>query len=963
MASLRLALKASIKEANLPETQVQLSVPDLDALNQRKQKRNRAPSSPTSKSEKSEVKRKRSMSEMSSDSTPVVKKTCRPKKAPKQAEEKTDVVEQEVEVESAYEASVQSETTEVVMNTLHDIETAIIKEEAQTGAEEGLKISTTKEEPLMIKEEEKEEPETPNVEEPLTAVQPEHTEEAEPTNEQQEAESSKDNTSDHSDTEIPESLLVDQSYRVSSRAAAAVAKSKISERRKYRSRSNTEDNADDAPKRKKRAYNISPRGRAAKKEVKVEEPAEVVPAVVPVAEWVQCDTCGKWRKLPLNVAADSLPEQWYCSMNEWDTERNTCDAEEEVVAEPAPEEQQPVKVDGRYGPRPRGYRRKKAVAIEEDAPVEMVEVPSGRRRRNEEEASEIAPSSTAPVVENVNWVQCNKCGKWRKVPNEIFLQGMPNVWYCAMNTWALAYARCAAKEESEEKSQAGAVAQDGRTGLGRGKYIRKNKHTSQSTNIIVNGVPVTKKVTEWVQCERKNCQKWRKVPPHIDLASLPAKWYCEMNTWDPERATCDGPEESDSDTEQPIAAGTRSQLIMGNSKGPGTLSYRRLIFGSDGRIRPAYSEKNKTGYGIFSHTEAHRPSNADEYVMPTRKVGYWWSSAYDEDGAIYTTSSRQRYNINGPTGPRKAVKDDEPLVRHIPKPQEKLHERAYLIEAALHMKPQYKDPLPPKKRHGARVQLTSLQRRLVQRSIVHSCLLTPHPTPNHVVTYNEIVKAVGSAYFAADPIKEACRLDMSVWEIKQALRALEEQNLIEATYNNDFELCFRLLGSPVGTITENKFAGVMRPQSEDNPDRNYPLKMRKSKLTIAHVSSSESSSSEETESEEEEDEENDEGSTVEATEKSFAENEEDDDNEEVNEGAEEANEDAEEAEGDDDVQNESIDASYFETERGDEEENDVDEEEIIHEVSHAVEEAVMSSNDSAEECAEDEQDETADDIA
>lgn len=880
------------------------------------------------------------------------------------------MAEQDLEVESSYEPSVQSETAEVVMKTLQDIETAIVKEETHT--EECSTTSSLIEDPVVIKEEKsKEGPEGQKIEESETDVNPEQVEAAEAANEQvegaeaaneqEEAESGKDNASDHSDNEISESFLVDQSYRVSSRAAAAVAKSKISERRKYRSRSNTEDGTEDVPKRKKRAYNISPRGRAAKKEVKVEEPTEVAAALAPVAEWVQCDTCGKWRKLPLNVTADSLPEQWYCSMNEWDAERNTCDAEEEVVVEPAVEEQQPVKVDGRYGPRPRGYRRKKAVVIEEDTPVEVAEAPSGRRRRNEEDVSEIAPSSAAPVVENVNWVQCNKCGKWRKVPNEIFLQGMPNVWYCAMNTWALAYARCAAKEEVEEKPQVGA-ATEGRSGLGRGKYIRKSKHTSQSTNIIVNGVPVTKKVTEWVQCERKNCQKWRKVPPHIDLASLPAKWYCEMNTWDPERATCDGPEESDSDTEQPITAGTRSQLIMGNSKGPGTLSYRRLIFGSDGRIRPAYSEKNKTGYGIFSHTEAHRPSNTDEYVMPTRKVGYWWSSAYDEDGAIYTTSSRQRYNINGPTGPRKAVKDDEPLVRHIPKPQEKLHERAYLIETALRMKPQYMDPLPPKKRHGARLKLTSIQRRLVQRSIVHSCLLTPHPTPNHVVTYSEIVKAVDNAFFPSDPIKEACRLEMSVWEIKQALRSLEEQNLVEATYNNDFELCFRLLGSPVGTLTENKYADVVRPQSEDNPNRNYPLKMRKSKLTIAHVSSSESSS-EESESEEEE---NDEGSTVEATEKSFAENEEEDndDDDEANEDVEEANDDAEEAEGDDDAQDESVDASNFETDRVvGEDENDMDEEEMINEVSYAVEEAVMSSTDSGDEAVDERQDEIGEGIA
>ena len=31
------------------------------------------------------------------------------------------------------------------------------------------------------------------------------------------------------------------------------------------------------------------------------------------------------------------------------------------------------------------------------------------------------------------------------------------------------------------------------------------------------------------------------------MASLPEKWYCEMNKWDPDRAYCGGPEETDSE--------------------------------------------------------------------------------------------------------------------------------------------------------------------------------------------------------------------------------------------------------------------------------------------------------------------------------------------------------------------------------------------------------------------------------
>ena len=37
---------------------------------------------------------------------------------------------------------------------------------------------------------------------------------------------------------------------------------------------------------------------------------------------------------------------------------------------------------------------------------------------------------------------------------------------------------------------------------------------------------------QWVQCEKRKCGKWRKVPFHIDPESLPDKWTCAMNYWD-----------------------------------------------------------------------------------------------------------------------------------------------------------------------------------------------------------------------------------------------------------------------------------------------------------------------------------------------------------------------------------------------------------------------------------------------
>ena len=43
-------------------------------------------------------------------------------------------------------------------------------------------------------------------------------------------------------------------------------------------------------------------------------------------EWVQCETCRQWRKLPLHIAAASLPETWVCSMTTWNPARASCSA-------------------------------------------------------------------------------------------------------------------------------------------------------------------------------------------------------------------------------------------------------------------------------------------------------------------------------------------------------------------------------------------------------------------------------------------------------------------------------------------------------------------------------------------------------------------------------------------------------------------------------------------------------------
>ena len=48
-----------------------------------------------------------------------------------------------------------------------------------------------------------------------------------------------------------------------------------------------------------------------------------------VSNWVQCDKCSKWRRLPWHVDVDTLGDQFYCADNIWNETSASCDAPED----------------------------------------------------------------------------------------------------------------------------------------------------------------------------------------------------------------------------------------------------------------------------------------------------------------------------------------------------------------------------------------------------------------------------------------------------------------------------------------------------------------------------------------------------------------------------------------------------------------------------------------------------------
>ncbi len=77
--------------------------------------------------------------------------------------------------------------------------------------------------------------------------------------------------------------------------------------------------------------------------------------------------------------------------------------------------------------------------------------------------------------------------------------------------------------------------------------LRSNRNIQKVLQpTVIGACEVTSKVGEkergWVQCN--TCDKWRSLPPHVNVAGLPDIWTCELNYYDTTKNFCDAPEES-----------------------------------------------------------------------------------------------------------------------------------------------------------------------------------------------------------------------------------------------------------------------------------------------------------------------------------------------------------------------------------------------------------------------------------
>jgi len=127
------------------------------------------------------------------------------------------------------------------------------------------------------------------------------------------------------------------------------------------------------------------------------------------------------------------------------TTKRLPDAPLETIPEVAPDEV-PVKVK-------RGRSGRSRKEIKES---NTKDGSSKEREPEQGNSSGRGGASTQPADqdrENVEWVQCEKCDKWRKLPPHISADELPDVWYCSLNTWNVSSASCDAPEDKADGQQ------------------------------------------------------------------------------------------------------------------------------------------------------------------------------------------------------------------------------------------------------------------------------------------------------------------------------------------------------------------------------------------------------------------------------------------------------------------------------------------------------------------------------
>jgi hypothetical protein len=140
------------------------------------------------------------------------------------------------------------------------------------------------------------------------------------------------------------------------------------------------------------------------------------------------------------------------------------------------------------------------------------------------------PQEPTLQQDNVEWVKCVLCSKWRILPRGVEPTSLPEDWSCSAGaTWRATGLTC--------DVEADVYNEDDICGEEDDRSDEDNASEASQSQIREAGTKRKDKVA-WVECVL--CSKWRILPRGVEPKTLPDDWNCSAGaTWRTTGLTCD----------------------------------------------------------------------------------------------------------------------------------------------------------------------------------------------------------------------------------------------------------------------------------------------------------------------------------------------------------------------------------------------------------------------------------------
>ncbi|TMW56808.1 hypothetical protein Poli38472_006818 [Pythium oligandrum] len=183
--------------------------------------------------------------------------------------------------------------------------------------------------------------------------------------------------------------------------------------------------------------------------------------------------------------------------------------------------------------------KKATEALTEDDDDDVPEMTVETRSTTKMKDTELKISPLASKQDD--WVQCDKCQKWRRLPNHVNVSELPATWYCKMNRWDKRFNKCSIPEEKVVMPMKGADLIDYRERKFAGDFLQRLKRMEKSAlQYKYSDVRDDSGDREVVQCVE--CFKIRPLIGGMDPRKIAQPFVCWMNTWDELHASCSAPQ-------------------------------------------------------------------------------------------------------------------------------------------------------------------------------------------------------------------------------------------------------------------------------------------------------------------------------------------------------------------------------------------------------------------------------------